>query len=347
MNVLDILVKNGYEYYYVGGFVRDYLLGNPSFDVDIATMCNIKSIDKLLNHKGKMYKDYMSYHINDEYYNYEITTFRKESNYKNNKPSRVYQAYDLYEDLLRRDFTINTFAMDNEGNIIDLLNAKKDLDKKLIKVVGNTYERLTEDNTRILRAIRFCVTLDFKLDNEIINFIKEKGSMLLSLKKEYIKSELDKIFSSDNRMKFFDIVSKYKLNDYLHINYDKIVETDSYGLWAQIESDLPFNKDDKLIIKEIKKLINKNNIDIFDVYKYGEYVSNVAASILHINIDDITNNIPIRSFMDIDISRKEILDIVGEENINKVFKRIEKDILLGKVDNDKKTIIKYIREVIK
>ena len=149
--ILEILNKNGYEAFIVGGYVRDYLLGISSYDVDISTNAPIEEIEKMFKGKGKSFPQYFAYHISDGDYEYDITTYRKELRYKKNKPVEIKKAKNLGEDLLRRDFTINTFAMDSNGYFVDLLGAKKDFNSKIIKCVGDTNQKLEEDKTRIIR----------------------------------------------------------------------------------------------------------------------------------------------------------------------------------------------------
>lgn len=345
--ILEILNNNGYEAFVVGGYVRDYLLNKSSFDVDICTNASIEDIIKIFNGKGKAYKEYMSYHIKQNCYNIEITSYRKEYEYINNKPTRLVHINDLYTDLLRRDFTINTICMDKDYNIIDLLGSKKDIDNKKIKVVGNVYDRFDEDNTRILRSIRFMCTLGFNLDNEIKEYIKEKGYLIKNLNKVYVKEELDKIFNSKYEM-FFDIIEKYNLKEYFDIKYDKINFNSSYyGIWAQIENNFIFKREDKIIINNIKKLVSSGKIDIFDVYKYGELVVREASIILGVNIDKLLKELKIHSIMDIDITYNEVKSIVDINNVEKYYKRIEKLIVSNKLNNNKKEIIKYLEGEIK
>ena len=97
---------------------------------------------------------------------FEITTFRKDLKYENNRlPVKIKYIHSLIDDLKRRDFTINTLCLDENGEILDYLNAKKDLDAKVIKMVGSPKKKLKEDSLRILRAVRFATILGFALDD--------------------------------------------------------------------------------------------------------------------------------------------------------------------------------------
>lgn len=258
--VLNKLIENGYEALIIGGYVRDFLLNKKSDDIDICTNASIEEIKKIFGNTGIAFEKYYSYHIKKDNYKIDITTYRIELEYQNSKPVKLLKANTLLEDLIRRDFTVNTIAMDNNGNIIDLLNAKKDLDSKIIKVVGNTFERLTEDKTRILRAIRFSCELDFELDEEIKKFIKNNGYLLKELPKEYIRKEIDLIFNSNNYLKFFELVKQYNLEKYLSIEFQKIDRNlNKYEIWSQIKTTLPFSKKEIKIINNIRgeKKINE------------------------------------------------------------------------------------------
>ena len=147
-DVIDKINENGFECFIVGGYVRDYLLGMSSYDVDICTNAKIEDLIKIFGKEGTYNKEYYTYHLTRGEYHYDITTYRRELEYKKNKPIKLEVADNLKEDLLRRDFTINTFALDKDNKFIDLLNSKRDLDYKLIRVVGNTKEKLLEDKTR-------------------------------------------------------------------------------------------------------------------------------------------------------------------------------------------------------
>ncbi len=254
--ILYKLINNGFDAYIVGGYVREYLLHKNNFDIDISTNAKPYEIDNILNHIGKINDKYYAYHFSDGLYNYDITTFRKELKYEKNKPIKL-EYSNFKEDILRRDFTINAIAMDKDNNIIDIVGGINDLNNHIIRVIGSTYEKLNEDATRVLRALRFYTTLNFELDLEIINFINDNKNIFNNIPKEYIRQELDKIFSSKYVYRFFDFISKYNLFEYLHIKYDRIdLNKNVYGLWAQIETDLPFSKCEKDIIKSIKDVNN-------------------------------------------------------------------------------------------
>ena len=344
--IVDKIVLSGFEAYIVGGYVRDYLLGFSSYDVDICTNAKIDDLVKIFGDLGTCNKEYLSYHIKNDKYNYDITCYRKELLYKKNKPIKLEYAHDLKSDLLRRDFTINTFAIDPDGKFVDLLNAKNDLNNKIIKVVGDTNLKLTEDKTRILRALRFCSVLDFELDNKIKEFLKDNGKLLNEIPKEYVRKELDKIFDTDKYNKFFKIVEYYKLDKYLNIKFDKILPSyNKYGIWAQIETTLPFSNKEKETINNIKYLIKNNNLTLSNMYLYDEITIKNAAAILNLDseLKEFFEFKNLHSIIDINVSMDVLSKYVKVKDIRKVYKIIEKNILAGKLNNNKNDIEDFLR----
>ena len=177
--VLDIFEKNGFEAYFVGGSVRDALLHKPINDIDIATSAfpeEVKSIFKKTIDVGIQHGTVVVLFQNEPY---EVTTFRTESGYQDyRRPDQVTFVRSLEEDLKRRDFTINAFAMDQKGIIKDFFQGLQDLEKKIIRAVGDPYERFHEDALRIMRAIRFQSQLNFDIEEQTFQAVVESASLL-------------------------------------------------------------------------------------------------------------------------------------------------------------------------
>ena len=348
-DIVKRIIESGYEAYIVGGYVRDYLLGMPSKDIDICTNAPIEEIMKLFEGRGRAFKEYYSFHIEENDYTYDITTYREELKYRRNKPVELKVAKDLKTDLLRRDFTINTFAIDSNGKLVDLLNARADLNAKLIRVVGNTYDKFNEDKTRIIRALRFASCLDFELDDEIIDFFSNKNAYLLNeVPKEYKKKELDKIFDSNGYERFFYIVDRFNIAKYLNISFDNIKKAyNRFGIWSQIETELHFSNKEKAIINGIRELVNKKEITYYDYSMYNKDVIFNAACILR-----KTNKIKlyekiskIHSIIDIDLDMDFLIQNVRESDIIDAYKEIERSIIEGELSNDRSEIEYYIKEL--
>lgn len=345
--ILETLENEGYQAYLVGGYVRDYLLGVTSFDVDIATDALPKDIHRIFNSSKN---NYGSVNIKVDKLNVDITTFRKDLNYVNRRPSKVVYINNLKDDLERRDFTINAICMNKNGKIIDLLNGCKDLDRRTIKMIGSIDVKLKEDPLRIMRAIRFACILDFKIEDELYEKIKEYCYLVGDLSKERIKNELDKILISKNYKYGLELMKDTKISEVLEINYDDINYVDDLlGMWAQVKVlNIPFTNVEKGNIIKITEVLDFGKIDNEILYKYGLYISRVAGKILNIKTTKISkmyNKLPIKSREDIDITSKEISSIVGVgEVIGETYKIIEKEILNYRLKNKKSEILKYLEK---
>ena len=241
---LDKFIKKGYKAYIVGGFVRDHLLGKESFDVDIATNAVPKEVIDVLGLDTFTNDSYGSLFFEEGKYNFDITTFRKELSYESRKPTEYEYIDTIEEDVVRRDFTINSLYMDIDDNIIDLVEGKKDLDNKLIRMVGDIDSKCKEDPLRILRAIRFYTILDFDLDEDLYNYIKNNTYLVKSLSNERIKEELDLILENSNKMKGIKLIQDLGIDKELEIDIPEDLKYTSsiLGMYYQIGTKLVFTK---------------------------------------------------------------------------------------------------------
>ena len=197
LKLIKTIEEHGYTAYIVGGFVRDQLLNIPSNDIDICTSARPSDIRNIFPNSCLPNEAYGSVTVIIKNIRFEITTFRKEIRYLNNRKPIEFEYIDnLLDDLKRRDFLINTICMDKDGKIIDLLNGKSDLDKKEIHTVGDSIYKFSEDALRILRAVRFATNLNFRLSDEVKNAIRETKHYVRNLSYDRKREELNKIFPS-------------------------------------------------------------------------------------------------------------------------------------------------------
>lgn len=347
--VLNNINKAGYEAFIVGGFVRDYLMGIKSYDIDICTNATpevLMAIFPLANFNNIGGVTFFC-----KKYNFEITTYREELQYENRKPVRINFISDLQLDLQRRDFTINTMIMNKKGTITDYLNGKTDLKNKQIVVVGNIETKLKEDPLRILRAIRFATILNFELEPKLTKFIIENTSLILTLSSTRIREELDKILLSKNAMYGLDLLKNTGILQVLQITYDKIIPVSNIeGIYAQfnIKNDLPFTKKEKGKINLLKEILKENEINYETVYKYGLELTLIAGEIKGLNnktIKKMYKQLPLKNIKDIKITFQEIQNVLNVENkeIGKIIAELEILIINGKIKNTKKSIIKYLK----
>lgn len=352
--ILNLIESSGFEAYIVGGYVRDKLLGFSSNDVDIITNALPKDIYAMFSKmNAKLISSYGAVKIKVDEYNIDITTFRKEKDYSNNKPRTIEYCNDLYTDLLRRDFTINSICMDKNSNIIDLLDARVDLYKQKIYVIGDIEEKFKEDKSRILRAIRFMVTLNFDLDPNIITYIINNKEDLSKISYDKRKLELSKILISPNVLKFIEFVKKYDLEKYLEIEIKKFIKTPYLiGALSQIEFNSNYNlsSKEKYEINVIRHLVNKGNTNKYDIYKYGKYLCINAQIILKKSVNNINkmySHLPIKSKSDIAISASEIceeLNTKPSKKIGDILNILENEIINGKLKNDKQSILDFLKK---
>lgn len=345
--ILEKIELLGYEAYIVGGYVRDFLLNKESCDVDIAASATIESLLNLFP-DSKVYNEFACIKFKQGIYNISITSYRKEYEYKNNKPTRVEYSESLLEDSLRRDFTINAIYMNKEGIITDPQNGVKDLNNKIIRIIGDASIRLKEDANRILRSFRFMSILDFTLDKDLLAFMFKNKYLIKNINYERRKEELDKIFSDKNFVIFLNFIKNKGFSEYFDLSYDRVVYCDNYlGVWAQIYfgEKYNFNKRELEKINAIKSIIKNDTISNTDMFNNGLEVSLIAAQILNINSAEIKlryKKLPIKKTTKIDIEFKEIEKIFNNKDINKIYNKIIEDIVEGKLKNKYNNIKKYL-----
>ncbi len=201
-DIIAVLKKSGFEAYFVGGCVRDYYMGREAFDFDITTDAESAEIINALEREG--IKAVLSggncgtVKASRNGIEFEITPHRTESCYIDHRhPSRVTFVKDIESDLVRRDFTVNAMALtekDGKEELVDLFGGMQDLEKKLLRCVGDAKIRFEEDALRILRAIRFSVRLSFDIEEKTAIAIKEKAQLLSFVSGERKADELRKTF---------------------------------------------------------------------------------------------------------------------------------------------------------
>ena len=354
IEVLKIFNEHGYEAYIVGGYPRDTLLKIKTTDIDICTSAKPKEIIEIFDTDGISDIKYGAVQIIYKGYKYDVTTFRKDIKYENNrKPIKIKYVSDLKKDLLRRDFTINTMCIDKDGNYLDILKARADLDNRLIKTVGNPRYRLKEDSLRILRAIRFAGVLDFEIDNKTKYYIKRYGYLLKTLSNDRKKEELDKILTAKNKDKGRKLLIELGVDKQLGINNlgDIVLCDDIIGVWSQIDTEVnyPFSRIERDMIKKIRELL-KLELNRMNIYKYGLYISTVVGSIKGISykkINDIYNSLAINNRHDIKVNGKDIAMSLGKEPggyLTDITRDLEEKIINDEIDNDYDKLLKYVKE---
>lgn len=210
--IINTFYKNNYEAYMVGGCVRDSILGNEPKDYDITTSSKPDNTILLFNKTIPTGLKHGTVTVLINNNPYEVTTFRTDGTYLDNRrPSSVNFVTDIKDDLSRRDFTINALAYNEVTGLIDYYNGVNDIENKIIRCVGDPDKRFKEDALRMLRAIRFSCQLSFDIEINTLNAIKRNYLLISNISNERIRDELCKILISTNPSKGIELLKETKL----------------------------------------------------------------------------------------------------------------------------------------
>lgn len=270
------LIENGYQAYLVGGCIRDLLLKKKPKDWDITTEAKPEEILKIFGDKSFYENRFGTVGVktdsSDETLKIiEITTFRLEGKYSDlRRPDEVIFTNLLEDDLKRRDFTINALALKINGEIVDIFNGLSDLNKKIIKAVGDPQQRFREDALRMMRAIRLACELDFKIETETFKAIKELAELVQYISNERIRDEFVRILMSPKAIEGIELLREsnllkeilpelertYKVSQNKHHKYD--VYTHSLkSLSYAVEKNFPLHLRLAVLFHDIGKPITK------------------------------------------------------------------------------------------
>lgn len=214
--VLKKIEDSGFEAYFVGGSVRDFLLSKPISDVDIATSATPVEVKRIFPKTVDIGIEHGTVLVLENNESYEITTFRTEAEYKDfRRPKEVSFIRSLQEDLQRRDFTMNAIAMDRNGNLIDPFNGQSAIQEKIIQTVGDAKERFYEDALRMMRAVRFVSQLSFTLDKGTVKSLSSLVQLLENIAIERKKTEFEKLLTGINRKNAIKIMLDTNIYSFL------------------------------------------------------------------------------------------------------------------------------------
>lgn len=306
--ILETIEAAGFEAYFVGGSVRDTLLGKPIHDVDIATSAYPEEVKALFERTVDTGIEHGTVMILDHGQGYETTTFRTESTYTDfRRPDEVTFVRSLAEDLKRRDFTVNAFALTKDGEIIDMFDGLSDMENHVLRAVGEAEERFHEDALRMMRAVRFAAQLDFKIEAATLQAIKDNAPLLANIAIERINVEFTKLLQGKAaRYGLLEMIAT-NLNQYMPglevvdidlIGYAELLADaqpqNDVAAWTLLVFELGLTPEDAVVflkkwkqsndmVKTIKasiKLLNKlrlGDVAAWDLYESGNAIDNVLA----------------------------------------------------------------------
>ena len=382
--VLQTLKEAGHEAVFVGGSVRDLVLGKEISDVDIATSATPEEVKSLFSHTVDVGIEHGTVLVLHHHDSYEVTTFRTEGTYQDFRhPDSVTFVRSLEEDLMRRDFTINALAVNDKEEIVDYFNGIEDLDRGIIRCVGNPMERFNEDALRMMRAVRFAGQLGFTIESDTFNAIRSLKANLERVAVERMKVEFEKMILSPHRALAFKAFVESELyhscpdfkeakETLLKIGafpLEKLTITQAWILFAYYEQlTVPqirkVLKDWKSSNEQISTILTgyqtllarlEKEWDAFLAYECPEglaiEVEQLLPGIGHkeqlVDLEEVYQQLPIRSMKDIQIDGFGVKEALGLEKmgpiIGEVLQALQTEILSGRLHNENADIVSWIR----
>lgn len=279
-HIIKTLNKHSYEGYIVGGCVRDHIMGIPPHDYDITTSAKPEQIKAIFDHTVDTGIEHGTVTIVMDHENYEVTTYRIDGEYEDNRhPKEVIFTSKLEGDLSRRDFTVNAIAYNDTDGFVDIFGGMGDIKNKVIKGVGDPDKRFKEDALRMMRALRFSAQLDFTIEENTFNAVKENAPLIKNISMERIRDEFFKLIISDHNERL-ELLKQSGMTVYFSKELNEILDKADNEFYSYINS-LPKDTASRLAyifkgydIKKILKNFRTDNKTINKAYiieKYFDY----------------------------------------------------------------------------
>ena len=382
--VLKQLEQAGYEAYFVGGSIRDLILNRPIHDIDIATSAYPEEVKRLFPKTIDTGIKHGTVTVLNDGASYEITTFRTESGYQDfRRPDHVTFVQNLAEDLKRRDFTINALAMNRAGEVIDLFNGLGDLQKHLIKAVGDPMKRFHEDALRMMRAVRFMSQLNFDLESQTKEAVSDLHQLLSKISVERIRDEFVKMGTGINSRDAFKIFLQTKLSEsvpdfagksdllaiYPKLKFNPSMET---SLWSiiiillkisddQIARFMRDWKNSNAMTEKVRKivalfdLISEKSPSDLELFNAGKDVLLNTIDVAHILGQPINSEalvdrytaLPIKSMSELAVDGQFLIanGIKPGPKLGQILNEIKQKVISGELANSKDDIQDYLQQI--
>ena len=377
--VIEYLKSCGFEVFCVGGCVRDSILNTIPYDWDLCTNAKPYEMIEIFKNKFKFYDTGIKHGTISVIINkkvVEVTTYRSESTYNDSRhPDEVKFISSIFEDLKRRDFTMNSIAYSDEKGIVDPFFGLNDIKNRIIRCVGDPYERFNEDALRIMRALRFSSVLDFKIEENTMAAIKALYKNLDIISNERIEAELSKLLIGKTAG---DIITEYsevfeyifrlnlssefilsvnKLPKFLDVRLGVLLHNHSGN---KIKASLSFLKFPAKTIKNViciteilnHKDFNKKIIK-YMLSKYEEEIVNLGLTAYDIinntkhteTLDEILKNRECYSVKQLRISGNDLKNMGFDgKKTGAILNDILQNVIDERLNNDYDSIIKYIEK---
>lgn len=383
--ILKKIKKAGYEAYFVGGSVRDVLLDRPIHDVDITTSSYPEETKQIFKRTVDVGIEHGTVLVLEKGGEYEITTFRTEEVYVDyRRPSQVNFVRSLEEDLKRRDFTVNAFALNEDGEVIDLFHGLDDLDNHLLRAVGLASERFNEDALRIMRGLRFSASLNFDIETTTFEAMKKHAPLLEKISVERSFIEFDKLLLAPYwRKGMLALIDSYAFN-YLPCLKNRelqlsafLSQLDKYFLfetseqaWASLilsmevehtktflkkwKTSTHFQKDVEHIV-DVYRIREQMGLTKEHLYRYGKTIIKQAEGIRKARglmvdfekIEQLDSELAIHDRHEIVVNGGTLIKKLGIKpgpQMGDIISQIELAIVLGQLINEEEAILHFVKQ---
>ncbi len=224
VKIVKKLCDAGHQAYFAGGCVRDMVMGNEPTDYDITTNAKPEEVQKLFKKTVAVGAQFGVVLVIVDGKQFEVATFRTEGPYSDGRRPDSVAFATAKEDVKRRDFTINGLLYDPlKDEVLDYVDGKRDIEKKIIRTIGEPLERFEEDKLRMIRAVRFASQLDFKIDEKTFDGIKKLADKITVVSWERIGDELTKIVTGNNRGRALQLLADTTLLRYIMPEVEKMI----------------------------------------------------------------------------------------------------------------------------
>ncbi|MGT2926338.1 CCA tRNA nucleotidyltransferase [Streptococcus cuniculipharyngis] len=380
--ILESIRQAGYEAYFVGGSVRDSLLGQAIHDVDIATSAYPQEIKQIFERTIDVGIEHGTVLVLTKQGEYEVTTFRTEDVYVDyRRPSQVSFVRSLTEDLKRRDFTVNAFALSETGEVIDQFDGLLDLSNQTLRAVGLPQERFKEDALRIMRGFRFVASLGFEIEEQTFVAMTACAPLLEKISVERSFIEFDKLLMAPYWKKGIEALVRSEAYDYLPEMAGQGASLTQ--LWQSLEADFSFacaeqawayviiclDCSSKPFLKKWKTSVNfqktvsqlveayhyrqTNDWTLRQLYDYGQGLLLLVEELrqglgLSVDLEAITqlaDQLSIRHKTDILVKGADLMAafaIKPGPQLGQLLTKIEDRIVMGKLANDRQAILTFV-----
>jgi poly(A) polymerase len=210
------LQKSGFAAFWVGGCVRDFLLGREPWDIDIATNARPEQVEKLFKRTIAVGKKFGVIIVVENKHEFQVATFRSDEDYQDGRRPEKVVFGNARADALRRDFTVNALFYDPISRTThDWTGGQEDMRAKIIRTIGNPEDRFGEDHLRLLRAIRFAAQLNFEIEPATFTAVKKLAPKISLISAERVRDELLKLFRPPHAARGLDLLRESGLMEHV------------------------------------------------------------------------------------------------------------------------------------